>query len=151
MSVGHRSVTAFAKKELHLSQLVKSKDRGMRSGPRDFKVGDVMHFVLEELQTPFGDMSLRWLFIEPFFTHKVLRASVFCQYSTILISRTASVSWEVLLLDPSFPYCDEYLSILGICSLGSIPLRRKFSLTSGPLNGVLLYLVEFITNVAIGL
>jgi len=32
----------------------------MRNGPRDFRIGDVMHFQLEELETPFGDVGLRY-------------------------------------------------------------------------------------------
>ena len=64
MLAGHTNKTAFAKKELHLSQLIKSRDGSVRNGPRDFRVGDVMHFQLEELETPFGDVGLRctlWL------------------------------------------------------------------------------------------
>ena len=58
-AVGHKDLSAFNKKELYLNQLVKSKDAGMRKGPKDFRVGDVLHFSLDELQTPFGDMSIR--------------------------------------------------------------------------------------------
>ena len=59
MSVGLKSLTSFAKKELHLSQLVRSRDATDRNSAQDFRVGDVMHFVLEELETPFGDIGLR--------------------------------------------------------------------------------------------
>jgi len=40
---------------------VKSREGSLRNGPRDFRVGDTMHFQLEELETPFGDVGLRCL------------------------------------------------------------------------------------------
>lgn len=52
-------LTRFAKKELHLSQLVRSRNAAVRNGPKDFKVGDVLHLMLDELETPFGDVGLR--------------------------------------------------------------------------------------------
>lgn len=51
--------TSFAKKELHVRQLVRSRDTGVRNNAQDFRVGDVLHFMLEELVTPFGDIGLR--------------------------------------------------------------------------------------------
>ena len=59
-NAGLKSVSSFAKKELHLSQLVRSRDASVRNGPRDFRVGDVMNFLLEELETPLGDVGLRY-------------------------------------------------------------------------------------------
>ena len=52
--------TSFAKRELHLRQLVRSRDTGVRHDERDFRIGDVLHFMLEELVTPFGDIGLRY-------------------------------------------------------------------------------------------
>ena len=57
--VGFKSLTRFAKKELHVNQLVKSKDPGLRTSATDFRVGDVLHLILEEVETPYGDMMLR--------------------------------------------------------------------------------------------
>lgn len=59
---GHHVRTAFAKKELNLSQLVRSRDSSTRQHDRDFRVGDILNFMLEELVTPFGDIGLRQAF-----------------------------------------------------------------------------------------
>ncbi len=58
LDTGFNKYVKYAKKELHLSQLVSSKDRGLRTSPEDFRVGDVLQFVVEELETPYGDMQL---------------------------------------------------------------------------------------------
>ena len=39
--------------------MVRSRDTGIRTNAQDFRIGDVLHFVLEELITPFGDIGLR--------------------------------------------------------------------------------------------
>ncbi|CAL8463347.1 g2881 [Coccomyxa elongata] len=58
LDTGFNKYVKYAKKELHLSQLVSSKDGGLRTSPEDFRVGDVLQFVVEELETPYGDMQL---------------------------------------------------------------------------------------------
>ena len=59
IDIGHKTCTRVNKKELSFSQLVASRgDSSNRKGPKDFRIGDVMTFVIEDLQTPFGDMTL---------------------------------------------------------------------------------------------
>lgn len=35
-----------------------SSDGGLRTSPDDFRLGDVLQFIIEELETPYGDMQL---------------------------------------------------------------------------------------------
>lgn len=59
IDIGHKGVTRVAKKELNLSQLVVSRvERSERKGRHDVRIGDVLTFVIENLETPFGDMTL---------------------------------------------------------------------------------------------
>ena len=58
LDTGFKKPSKFAKKQLHLSQLLSSRDGGLRTSPDDFRVGDVLRFVVEELETPYGDMQL---------------------------------------------------------------------------------------------
>ena len=59
IDVGYNTATRVAKKELSFSQLVASRGDGrQRKGPTDFRIGDVLTFTIEDLQTPFGDMLL---------------------------------------------------------------------------------------------
>lgn len=58
LDTGFNKYVKYAKKELHLSQLVSSRDGGLRTSPEDFRVGDVLQFNVEELETPYGDMQL---------------------------------------------------------------------------------------------
>ena len=55
---GYNKPVKFARKSLQLSQLVSSRDGGVRTSPEDFRVGDVLKFVVEEIETPYGDMRL---------------------------------------------------------------------------------------------
>lgn len=58
LDTGFNKHVKYAKKELHLSQLVSSSDGGLRTSPDDFRLGDVLQFIIEELETPYGDMQL---------------------------------------------------------------------------------------------
>ncbi|KAK9791636.1 hypothetical protein WJX73_009682 [Symbiochloris irregularis] len=59
VDVGIRGYTRIAKKELRFTQLVASRrGGGQRKGISDFRIGDVMTFFIEDLETPFGDMML---------------------------------------------------------------------------------------------
>jgi hypothetical protein len=58
LDTGYNKPVKFAKKQLHLSQLLASRDGGLRMSPDDFRVGDVLRFVIEEVETPYGDMQL---------------------------------------------------------------------------------------------
>lgn len=58
LDTGFNKYVKYAKKELQLSQLVSSRDGGLRTSPDDFRVGDVLQFIIEEVETPYGDMQL---------------------------------------------------------------------------------------------
>ena len=58
LDTGFNKHVKFSRKALLLSQLVSSIDGGMRTSPEDFRVGDVLKFVVEETETPYGDMQL---------------------------------------------------------------------------------------------
>ena len=58
LETGYNKPVKFARKSLQLSQLVSSRDGGVRTSPEDFRVGDVLKFVVEEIETPYGDMRL---------------------------------------------------------------------------------------------
>ena len=58
LDTGYNKPVKFARKSLELSQLVSSRDGGVRTSPEDFRVGDVLKFVVEEIETPYGDMQL---------------------------------------------------------------------------------------------
>lgn len=58
LDTGYNKHVKFARKALQLSQLVSSRDGGVRTSPDDFRVGDVLKFVVEEVETPYGDMRL---------------------------------------------------------------------------------------------
>ena len=60
VDVGIKGYTRIGRKELNSSQLVASRGGG---GPRvsrtDFRIGDILTFFIEDLETPFGDIMLR--------------------------------------------------------------------------------------------
>ena len=55
---GYNKYVKFARKALHLSQLLSSTEGGLRTSPEDFRIGDVLQFTVQELETPYGDMQL---------------------------------------------------------------------------------------------
>lgn len=58
LDTGYIKHVKFARKALQLSQLISSRDGGVRTSPEDFRVGDVLKFVIEEIETAYGDMQL---------------------------------------------------------------------------------------------
>lgn len=58
LDTGYNKPVKFARKALQLSQLLSSTDGGLRTSPEDFRIGDVLQFTIEDLETPYGDMQL---------------------------------------------------------------------------------------------
>ena len=58
LDTGFNKHVKFARKALQISQLISSRDGGVRTSPEDFRVGDVLKFVVEEVETAYGDMQL---------------------------------------------------------------------------------------------
>jgi hypothetical protein len=58
LDTGFNKPVKFARKALDLSQLLSSTDGGLRTSPEDFRVGDVLQFTIQDVETPYGDMQL---------------------------------------------------------------------------------------------
>ena len=58
LHTGYNAPVKYAKKSLDLSQLISSTEGGLRASPEDFRVGDVLQFTIQDLETPYGDMQL---------------------------------------------------------------------------------------------
>ena len=58
LDTGFNKHVEFARTALQASQLISSRDGGVRTSPEDFRVGDVLKCVVEEVETAYGDVQL---------------------------------------------------------------------------------------------
>ena len=121
LDTGFNKHVKFARKALQISQLISSRDGGARTSPEDFRVGDVLKFVVEEVETAYGDMQLS--------TEREVASDKFQRVWDIIkqaMRENKPVMGRVLNTVPG-GYCIGIAGVVGFCPFSSIagPTARR--------------------------
>ena len=121
LDTGFNKHVKFSRKALQISQLISSRDGGVRTSPEDFRVGDVLKFVVEEVETAYGDMQLS--------TEREVASDKFQRVWDIIkqaMRENKPVMGRVLNTVPG-GYCIGIAGVVGFCPFSSIagPTARR--------------------------
>ncbi|CAL5219602.1 g1466 [Coccomyxa viridis] len=125
LDTGFNKHVEFARTALQASQLISSRDGGVRTSPEDFRVGDVLKCVVEEVETAYGDVQLS--------TEREVASDEFQRVWDIIkqaMREIKPVMGRVLNTVPG-GYCIGIAGVEGFCPFSSIagPTARRIEVS----------------------